>query len=242
MQVGIIGFGRLGGLITKYLSQDATVLVFDKKDLKKEIEAVGAKAVTLEEICDCPIIIPFVPISEFENVIKEISPIINKDALVIDICSVKEHPVEIMEKHLPSTVQILGTHPMFGPDSAKQTVMGTKIVLCKVRMENELYNNVKSYLEGHGIKTIEATPAEHDEQISHSLLLTHFIGRSLMDLGTTPLDIDTKGYRRLMKILQTVENDSWQLFEDMNKYNKYSSETRADFMKSLNTINDRIKE
>ena len=54
-----------------------------------------------------------------------------------------------------------------------------------------------------------------------------------MDFGAEPIDIDTKGYRRLMKILITVQNDTWQLFEDMNRYNPYAKETRVEFINSL---------
>lgn len=245
MKVGIIGFGRLGKLITKYIAQDADVVVFEKfptDSTESDIKSLGAAVGTLEEACDCPVVIPFVPISEFENTIKEMIPHLKEGTLVADVCSVKKHPIEVMEKNLPEGVQILGTHPMFGPDSAKDSLFGCKIVVCNVRMEDKLYADIVNYLNNHGLKVIEASADKHDEEISHSLLLTHFIGRTLMDLGTEKLAIDTKGYRRLMKILQTVENDSWQLFVDMNKYNPYSEETRKEFLESLNRVNKRITE
>ena len=245
MKVGLIGFGRLGKLITKYIAQDADVIVYEKfptDTTEEEIKKLGAKAGTLEEACECPLVIPFVPISEFENTLNEMKPFLKAGTLVADVCSVKSHPIEVMEKHLPKDVQILGTHPMFGPDSAKESLFGCTIVVCRVRIEDKLYADILSYLNNHGLKVIESSADKHDEEISHSLLLTHFIGRTLMDLGTEKLDIDTKGYRRLMKILQTVENDSWQLFVDMNKYNPYSESTRKEFLESLNKVNKRITE
>lgn len=241
MKVGMIGFGRLGKLIAKNLAQDADLVIYDVIDYKKEIEALGAKAGTLEEACQCPLVIPFVPMSALENLLKEMSPLLPKDALVVDVCSVKSQPVEWMKQHLPESVNILGTHPMFGPDSAKNTLFGCKIVLCPVRIKAETTREIRAYLETHGLKVIEATPEEHDKQIAHSLLLTHFIGRSLMEFEAKSLDIDTKGYRRLMKILETVENDTWQLFEDMNRYNPYAEETRRDFMKSLSAIDEKVR-
>jgi prephenate dehydrogenase len=240
MKVGIIGFGRLGKLIAKNLAQDFTLLVYDKLDLKNEIEAVGATCASLEEVCATKIIIPFVPISEFENTIKEISTLVADDSLVVDVCSVKIRPIESMKKYLAESVQILGTHPMFGPDSAETTLMGCKIVLCKERITDELYRKIKSYLERFGLKVIEATADQHDKEISESLLLTHFLGRSLSDFGAGKLAIDTVGYRRLMKILCTVENDSWQLFEDMNTYNPYAKETIDKFLNSQNAIHHKL--
>lgn len=242
MKIGLIGFGRLGKLIAARLVQDAEVLIYDIENYEKEIEDLGATPSTLEKVCSCPMLIPFVPMSAFQNVLKQIAPHLKEETLVIDVCSVKSKPVQWMKEILPDHVSILGTHPMFGPDSARNTLYGAKIVLTPVRIEDEVLKNIKSYLGDHGLKVIESTPEEHDKQIAHSLLLTHFLGRTLMDFGAESLEIDTKGYRRLMKILQTVENDSWQLFEDMNRYNPYAEETRLDFIKSLNNIHQKVSE
>lgn len=241
MKVGMIGFGRLGRLIAKNLSQDADLLIYDIENYQNEITELGAKSSSLKEVCECPIVIPFVPMSALEGLLQEMAPLLKENTLVIDVCSVKSKPVEWMKAILPEHVSLLGTHPMFGPDSAKNTLFGCKIVMCPVRLPDERYQEIKAYLETHGLKVIEATPEEHDQQIAHSLLLTHFIGRTLMDFEAKTLPIDTKGYRRLMKILETVENDSWQLFEDMNKYNPYAEVTRQDFMKSMAAINEKVQ-
>lgn len=240
MKVGIIGFGRMGKLITKYLAQDTDLYVTDIEDRTSEIKSLGATPADLETVCSCPIVIPMVPISSFESVIKSIAPLLAKDTLLVDVCSVKTHPANLMKEHLPESVHILATHPMFGPDSAKNTLFGSKIVLCQVRTPEPLYKNIKSYLEGHGLKVIESTPEEHDRQIASSLMITHFVGRTLIDFKANNLEIDTKGYRRLMKILETVENDTWQLFEDMNKYNPYAEKIRKSFLESMQKIDERL--
>lgn len=244
MRIGIIGFGRLGKLITRYLAQDFDVSVYEKyptANYHSDISLLNVKALSLEEICACDIVIPFVPISEFENCIQEIAPLLQPGVLLADVCSVKEVPVEIMKKYLPDYVQILATHPMFGPDSAKDTVFGSKIVVSNISTTTDLYNKIKAYFKTHGIKVIEATPAEHDKQIASSLVLSHLIGRVLIDLGSKHQEIETKGYRRLLKILETVENDSWQLFEDMNYYNKYAQELCKNFEESLAHVTGKLK-
>ncbi|MFG1499783.1 prephenate dehydrogenase/arogenate dehydrogenase family protein [Halobacteriovorax sp. XZX-3] len=242
MKVGIIGFGRLGKLISKYLEEDFTVEVYDiNESVKTEVEAMGCHFKSLKEVASNPIVIPFVPMNKFEAVIKEIAPMLSKDALVADVCSVKEMPVEVMKKYLPESVSILATHPMFGPDSAGETLFGTKIAVCPVRIEDKYYQKICAFMRFHGIKVIETTAAEHDKQISHSLLLTHMIGRTLMDMDAKKLPIDTKGYRRLLKILKTVENDSWELFADMNEHNQYAKQTREDFIESFNKVVKRLE-
>ncbi|PIK16542.1 prephenate dehydrogenase/arogenate dehydrogenase family protein [Halobacteriovorax sp. JY17] len=233
MKVGILGFGRLGKLLTRNLSKDATTLVYDVELNEREVLEAGATISSLEEICQCPILILCVPISVIETIAKEISTLVTKDTLVVDVCSVKVHPMNLLMKALPEETEILGTHPMFGPDSAAKSLYGCKIVLCKQRIEEEKYKNIKGYLESHGLKVIEATAHEHDKQIANSLILTHTIGRTLMDMQSKEMEIDTKGYRRLLKILETVENDSVQLFKDMNKYNPYAKEMRESLSSSL---------
>jgi prephenate dehydrogenase len=241
MHIGIIGFGRLGRLLTQYLAQDFHVHVYDVQMDAEAVKQKGAIPASLAEAAGQSIVIPLVPMSAFEALLKEIAPLVQSEALIIDVCSVKTLPVEWMQKHLPASVSILGTHPMFGPDSASDTLFGAKLVLCPVRMPEARYQEIKIYLHKHGIKTIETTPEEHDRQISRSLFLAHFLGRTLLEFGAEPLDIDTKGYRRLMKILLTVENDSVQLFEDMYHFNPFAAETRAQFMQALDTVNERLE-
>lgn len=236
MHIGLIGFGRLGRLLTKYLAQDFHVHVYDLNLDSEAVKAVGAIPATLTEACEQPIVLPLVPMSAFEQLMREISPLLKPGTLVADACSVKQLPVQWMLEHLPEDVQILGSHPMFGPDSAAETVFGAKLVLTPVRIDPERYRQLTLYLSKHGIKLIETTPEEHDRQISRSLFLAHFLGRSLLDFGAEPLEIDTKGYRRLMKILLTVENDSIQLFEDMYRYNPYAAEARSQFLTSMQAV------
>lgn len=241
MKIGIIGFGRLGKLAAKHLAQDSNLSAFDIKGLESEIKAVGAKALSLAEVASSDIVLPIVPISELKKTLESIKSYIKPGALVIDVCSVKEAPVEWMKEILPDHCEILGTHPMFGPDSAKLTLYGSKIVLCPVRISDDRLRNIDNYLQTHGLHTITCTPTEHDKQIAHSLILTHFVGRGLVEFGAKDLEIDTKGYRRLMKILETVVNDSWQLFEDMNNYNKYAKEMREHFIRSLQVIDQKVR-
>lgn len=238
MKLGIIGFGRLGELLARYLAQDFDLLIFDQRstELRPRIEALGAEAASLEAVCACPVVMPLVPISAFDPLMQTIGPWLQPGTLVIDCCSVKVRPVASMLQHLPEQVEILATHPMFGPDSAAETLFGAKLVLCPVRIAPARYQNLVAYLEKHGLKVIEATPETHDQQISRSLFLAHFLGRTLIELEAGPLPIDTKGYRRMMKILLTVENDSWQLFEDMYHYNPYAADTRQDFIAAMTSV------
>ena len=240
--IGIIGFGRFGKLVAHYLARDLDVYVYNRSDKEAEIVGTGAQTASLETVCRQKIVIPCVPISTFEDNLKTIAPLLEPGAVVIDVCSVKEYPVQWMLEKLPESVSILATHPMFGPDSAADSLQDRKICLCRVRVPEPQYQKIKNYLTSKGLIVIEATPGEHDEQIATSLSLTHLIGRTLSECGAKPLDIDTEGYKRLIHILEVVERDTWQLFQDMHRYNPYAKKKRIEFMEVMQEINYRLEQ
>jgi len=226
----------------RYLAEEFELAVYHRIDKSAEISRTGARAASLETVCRQDIVIPCVPISVFREVLQDITPLLRPDGLIVDVCSVKEYPVRLMTDILPHTVSILATHPMFGPDSASDSLEGGKICLCRVRIPEKSYQNIKAYLTAKGLVVIEATPQQHDEQIATSLSLTHFIGRTLAEYGAKQLDIDTEGYKRLLHILEVVERDTWQLFLDMNRYNPYAKKKRVAFMEVMREINDRLEQ
>lgn len=240
MKVGIIGFGRLGRLLVRYFAKDYDIRVFDIRPRPKEIRSLGARPCALAEACAQDVVIPCVPIAAFERTIRNIRGLLRPDALVIDVCSVKEHPVRVMRRWLPRTVSILGTHPNFGPDSAAESLRGQKLVICKVRVSAGLYRKAMKAWKDKGIEVIEMSPAEHDRKAASSLVLTHFIGRGLIAFGARSTGVDTEGYKRLLRILQTVQNDTWQLFEDMNRYNAYAPSMRRKFLGSMRSIDAKL--
>ena len=102
MKVGILGFGRLGKLLAKNLTQDATVSVFDTSLDLEEVKKFGATAASLEEVCKSKILILCVPISQITLVANQIKELVTPDTLVVDVCSVKVHPMEELTSILPS--------------------------------------------------------------------------------------------------------------------------------------------
>jgi len=232
--IGIIGFGRFGKLTARYLAEDFEVLVFNRTDKSEE------RAASLSLVCQQKIVILCVPISALKDVLSEIGPLLKKDAVVVDVCSVKVYPCQWMKTLLPDSVSILATHPMFGPDSAADSLKGRKIFLSPIRMDEKTYQKVKAYLASKNLAILESTPQDHDEQIAVSLALTHFIGRTLSEFGAMPLGMDTEGYKRLLHILDVVEHDTWQLFYDMHHYNPYAQEKRAALMQAMQKINNQL--
>ncbi len=233
IQIGIIGYGRFGKLVERQLK---------KQSLATKIVIVhSSKARNLAQLVDCDVVIPSVPISQFESVIKNISTTLKPGALVIDVCSVKTYPVAVMKKYLPPEVHIIASHPLFGPDSAKNGMDGLKIALWNVNSPKSLFARVKQYCKKIGLKVIEISPDEHDRAMAYPQTYTHLVGRIGQQIGLKKTKIDTKGFEQTLKIQKYVVNDTWQLFHDMQTYNAYAREMRLKVKKALNQIESQLK-
>lgn len=238
--IGVIGLGRFGRLAVSYLVKEHDVCVYTPSERFDEIEALGARPASFTEACIQDTVLLCVPISKFAENVEYAAPFICPGALVVDVCSVKEYPVACMRKYLPEHAQILATHPMFGPDSAAESLHGSKIVLCPERINTDQYHKIKTCLKDQGLKIIETTPEEHDRETAMSLALPHFIGRAMEEMGLASLEIDTEGFKRLLHVMGVVTHDTWQLFMDMQTYNRFADITRHEFVAALNKVEDKI--
>lgn len=230
---GIIGFGRFGQLAAKHLKNHFKVFVSNRSDKSKEAKKIGVVLTSVEECAGKDIVLICVPISEFENILKRIIPFLKKGSLVLDACSVKEEPVKTMKKLVPKDCECISTHPLFGPDSAKDGLNGKKIVLCPVRTKH--LKQVKDFLTSLGLIVIVTTPEDHDNQMAKSLALVHFIGKVLLNTGIKKTEISTPTHERLMELVDIVKNDTQQLAVDMQLHNRFTKKIRkkliAEFIK-----------
>jgi prephenate dehydrogenase len=251
MKIGIIGFGNFGQLAASILAKKFTVQIYDSKgsDEKKErTKRIRAKWNDLETVAQSDVVILCVPISQTEKMIKKIAPMVKKGALILDTCSVKVYPCRWLEENLPADVDIVGTHPMFGPNTTKfnfdkQTwnLKDLQLVLCPLRTKKVKVSRIIKYLTQEGIKPIITSPEDHDKQNARTLSLVHFLGRSLIKSGVGEQQIYTPGYADLLKILPHTTGDNWQLFYDMNNYNPYAQEMREKFLLACESMEEKIE-
>ena len=228
--VGLLGFGRFGKMAHEYLRRDKEVLVYDSNSSQRQ----GiSEATTFEEAVAAPLIVLCVPISAMEDTCKKIAPFLREGQIVVDTCSVKKRPLEWMATHLPESVQILGSHPLFGPDSGKEGVAGLKIALCPARIEQESYSSIQRYLQGLQLVTVEVTPEEHDQQIAKSQAVFHLIAQVMKQLKWASQAISTPGPEAFDRLVRTVQQDTDQLFLDIERENPYAAEWRQRFIQEV---------
>lgn len=234
MTVGVYGMGRFGRLWAELLSQEFRVVGANRSVVAEP--PTGVSMVAPEELGACNAVFLCVAISAVPAVLEQIGPHLRPGQLVADTCSVKSRPVAWMSHALPESVQILGTHPMFGPDSLRDREGALPLVLSPVRVEEDTYAAWQDRFRRLGMELYEMSPEEHDRQAAYTQGITHLIGRILADFGVPDSEIGTLGYRRLQQVMEQTCNDPYQLFLDLQHYNPYTPEMRSRFTDSLNRV------
>ncbi|AKB16915.1 MULTISPECIES: prephenate dehydrogenase [unclassified Methanosarcina] len=151
------------------------------------------------------IVIVSVPINATEKTIEEVAPKMKAGSLLMDFTSTKVKPVEAMQRFAPAGVEILGTHPMFGPTIP--TIRGQTVILVPIKERSEKWFPViRQLFEESGAHVEITTAAEHDWLVSVVQGLTHF---AYIAIGTTidRLDFDIKKSRKFVSPVYSIMLD-----------------------------------
>jgi prephenate dehydrogenase len=225
IKLGLIGFGAFGRLIAAHLGPLFPIFAYDPAAREP------AKGVTL---CDaataaaCDLVILAMPVPQLRAAIAAIKPHLRPGAVVVDVCSVKVLPAEIMLANLPDHVEIIGTHPMFGPQSARGGVKGLKIVICPIRGRRA--RPLAAYLRGtFGLDAIIATPEEHDRDAAMVQGLTHLIAKVLVEMEPLPRHMTTASFDLLMRAVDMVRHDAPEVFYAIERMNPFVPDVRRKF-------------
>ena len=137
----------------------------------------------------CRVVIVAVPIAVTLDVIRRAGPHLPKEALLMDLTSLKGEPVRAMLK--ATEAEVIGCHPLFGPDCP--SLAGQNIILCPGRGEQWL-NRMEGIFAKSGARVTVTTPGEHDRMMALTQGLTHLdtilMGLTLHDSGVEPSKLD----------------------------------------------------
>jgi arogenate dehydrogenase (NADP+) len=244
-KVAVIGFGRFGRLWASMLRDDCDLMVYDSSsELREDAASQGFSSVPLYTALAADVIFYCVPISAFEATLHEHALYfanLEGTRTLIDTLSVKVHPRDVFDRHLPKTYEALLTHPMFGPDSvAVGGLEGQIIVLDPYRMHSDTFAAWKAYFESKGLSVVVMAADHHDRLAADSQGVTHFVGRTLERFGFAPTPIDTLGTRKLHEITAQVTNDTQQLFVDLQTRNPYTSAMRVRLSAAQDSVFDQL--
>lgn len=235
-KLGVFGLGAFGQLMVKHLIPYVEVLACDPSPAAQSFaKHYRVRLAPLEEVAACDYVVFAVPVPAFEEVVRSVVPYLKKGSIVLDVCSVKVKPAAILKKELPEHIEILCTHPLWGPQSAKDGLKGLKTVLCPVRGRHHRF--IGKFLEkAFEMQIIEATPEEHDREVAMAQGLTHMIAKVLVDLEPLPAKITTRSFDLLMQAVEMVRYDSMELFLAIERDNPFSSALRRRFFEKADEL------
>jgi prephenate dehydrogenase len=238
MRIGIYGLGRFGAFFAGLLSGKAEVTAYSRSPDRPA--PAGVLRVGEEELLAMPAVCLCVDIGAMPEVLARIAPRLNPGTLVLDTCSVKELPVRWMRELLPPGVDILASHPMFGPDSGARGVQGLPMILCPVRLPEVRYREWEVFFSSFGLEVHRLAPEDHDRQAAYTQGLTHYLGRVLAELDLQSSAIGSLGYRRLLNIVEQTCNDTWKLFLDLQRYNPHTPAMRQALDRALEALKAKL--
>lgn len=243
-KISIIGFGRFGKTLYRLLKEDFIIQIFDRGNIETaNLELTKNTIVTqsLEEIYNSDFTFFAVPISEFEKTIKVHKKFFNPNSVLIDVLSVKTHAKKIFSKYVKNeNIQILLTHPMFGPDSSKSGFTGLPIILDSFRTNRDTYSFWEDYFMKKKLNVVEMSAEEHDKLAADSQGLTHFVGRLLEGTHFSKTPIDSMGTKKLHEVMEQTIHDTWQLFSDLQTYNPYTKKMRLKLGKAYGDLYNKL--
>lgn len=234
LKIAVVGFGNYGQFLARTLvAQGHTVLAHSRSDYSAAAAALGARFFPdPHDLCEChpDVVLLATSILSAETVLRSL-PVhrLRRNTLFVDVLSVKEFPKNLLLSSLPPDFDVICTHPMFGPESARDGWDGLPFVFDKVRVGDcparraraEAFLNI---FEREGCRMVEMSCAEHDAHAAETQFLTHTVGRMLamLELRSTP--INTKGYETLLRLVDNTCSDSFDLYNGLFMYNKNSTE------------------
>lgn len=217
--IGIVSTGRFATVLKKLFSRTDQFVVL-QSSCSKPVD--GHTIFPLEEVLKCDIIFLCIPISVFHAFLQRHGKKIQEKALVVDVCSVKQLPATWMKDLLPKDVDILATHPVFGPFSTNNGNNFSHLpwMICPIRIQDQKrLQTLLRFFQEQSINLLEMDTKTHDRCMAHSQAIAFLFGTIGSRLGLQEGPLDTKGFSLLLENQKSVEQDSQQLFIDLFRYN-----------------------
>ena len=223
MKTAVLGAGKMGVWFAKWCKEKGDVVVLADRNpdklakLKDELGVETGDFPTAVSGADRVMIC--VSISSFEEVIKKIATSIHQGQPIMDVCSIKEYPVNIMHRYLKKAL-VLGTHPVFGPGS--RGVAHKAYVLTPTNPQEEAYaEEFKKWLEKENAHVFIMSPQKHDDLMSIVLGFPHFLGlaacETLIDQPFFPESKRLAGttYRMLFTLAEATALETPDLYANV---------------------------
>ncbi|MGF7118355.1 prephenate dehydrogenase [Methanobacterium oryzae] len=246
MQIAIIGGTRgLGKWIATFLkSRDFNVVITGRDQIigERVSKKIGADYTNsnINAASEADVVIVSVPIDAMTSTIKEVAKVMKKGSLLMDVTSVKEEPAKAMKNYVRQGIEVLPTHPMFGP---RIRSLDGQVVVLTPQEKGKWYNKVYNFLEKENARVLVTTPEMHDQMMSIVQGLTHF---AYISIAATieRLQVDIKESRKfaspiynlMVDMIARIVAQNPYLFYSIQTHNIYTKKTHETFISTYKDL------
>lgn len=235
----LLGFGAFGQLLAQALAPHVRLCVLEPgATARAQARAQGhacPEPGTPEAVraLAAEILVLAMPLPALGPCLERIAPHLAPGQLVVDVCSIKEEPARLMQALLPAGVEILASHPMFGPQSAAGGLAGLQLVLCPLR--GRRWHRLAAFLRARlGLRILVTTPEAHDREAAETQGLTHLLARAIEAGGGRR--IRTRSFEMLEAALALVRQDSPEVFDTITRHNRHVGAVRSGLIAALDAL------
>ncbi|KAG2492326.1 hypothetical protein HYH03_009277 [Edaphochlamys debaryana] len=250
LKIGIVGFGTFGQFLAKRMvARGHQVIATSRSPYDEIARKMGVEYFQdVDDFCEehPEVVLLASSILSTESVLRHL-PVqrLKRNTLFVDVLSVKVFPKQLLLRMLPPEVDILCTHPMFGPDSGKGAWTALNFMYDRVRIGNDpkREKRVETFLKffrDEGCNMVDMTCEEHDRQAASTQFITHTVGRVLGTMQLRSTEINTKGFEALLNLVNNTNNDSFELYYGLFLYNQNATDELERLEKAFDTVKKQL--
>jgi prephenate dehydrogenase len=245
------GYGGMGRIFAGLLKEEGFVVCITGPTESKGVKAASELGVAYSRdnasaVVDADVVVVSVPIDVTESVVREVGPRMKDGALLMDDASVKVGPCRAMAECTKSGVDVVGTHPVFGP--RVRGIEGQTFVLTPVRGKSWL-----KWLEGmlgrRKARVVLSTPEEHDRIMAVVQGLTHFAyistGKTLQELGVDikkSRQFSSPIYELMLDMIGRIVGQDPRLYAEIQMSNPEVARVHEAFVRSAERLRAVVKD
>jgi prephenate dehydrogenase len=180
MKAAVIGgTGRMGKWFAQFLKEQGFTVTISGRTLEKTLKTaieMGVEPATsnIQAVKGADFVVVSVPLEKTGEVINEVSSQMKRDAILLDITSIKGGILGILEKVQNYGVRTVSLHPLFGPGTKK--LSGKKVVMIPINEDFNTLSEVKTIFENSGANVHVVEDGKvHDTMMALTLSFPHFL-------------------------------------------------------------------
>ena len=226
MKILVYGVGNMGKLFRDFFySRGYYVRGYDIDQMKKDTNSISGFDVIF--VCT--------PMYALEETLEHIKREAKRDALLVDISSVKKFSVPLFER---SGFDFLSIHPMLGGDS--EIALSNIIVVRESGREEEKV--ILNELRRSGAVLSKLDVEEHDRKMAEIQGIAHFILVSMADFlryNKEELKYASPIFTVLYKLASRIINQNWEMYYQIQKN---AEKVREEYIERAMKLHEKMKE